>query len=206
MKLSFAIFAACSIALTTMACGPETGEGILEENDMWIPENHMRSEGITKNEFYRVTNKLEEIYSPIVATAGGQLSIQKNWESGTVNAYARRKGGEWVVSMFGGLARHHSITSDGFALVVCHELGHHVGGMPKRAWAASEGQSDYYASTKCFRRYVESDENLQIVSNMMIPERVRVFCSLAHDNVEDASVCQRAAMAGKSFGRALSPL
>jgi hypothetical protein len=43
-------------------------------------------------------------------------------------------------------------------LIICHELGHHVGGFPFVSgtpfggyWAATEGQSDYYSTQVCAR-------------------------------------------------------
>ena len=44
------------------------------------------------------------------------------------------------------------MTPDGFALVLCHELGHHLAGNPRvQAWAANEGQSDYFSTQSCAR-------------------------------------------------------
>ena len=68
--------------------------------------------------------------------------------------------------MFGGLARHKLVTPDGFALVACHEMGHHLGGAPRRGgWASNEGQSDYYATTKCARRIWAEDNNAAIMQD-----------------------------------------
>jgi Zn-dependent protease with chaperone function len=53
--------------------------------------------------------------------------------------------------MFGGLARDPLVTKDGFSAVICHEIGHHIAGAPRKgfSWASNEGQADYFATTKC---------------------------------------------------------
>ena len=40
--------------------------------------------------------------------------------------------------MFGGLAGHETITTDAFALVACHELGHHIGGAQRKQAGGAE--------------------------------------------------------------------
>ena len=206
---SFVVVLTLSISLGALACGPGgiMGVEIGEENNLWIPENNMRS-GVSKEEFYRVLDVMEKLYAPVVTAAGGQLVMEKKWKDGKVNASAQQKGKRWIVTMYGGLARHDVITSDGFALVVCHELGHHLGGYPTNSgnlrWASNEGQSDYFATTKCFRKYVENDDNIQIVASALVPKRVQVFCSLSHDNDVDIAICQRTSMAGLSLATLLN--
>jgi hypothetical protein len=82
--------------------------------------------------------------------------------------------------VYGGLARHGEITPDGFALVLCHEIGHHLGGVPRysgaNGWASNEGQSDYFAATKCLRRAWQSDQNEDLISRMGIPSELRSKC------------------------------
>lgn len=88
------------------------------------------------------------------------------------NASAQRMGSTWVVNMYGGLARHNEITIDGFALVLCHEIGHHLGGAPKyggfNTWGTNEGGSDYFATLKCLRRIFQNDDNTKAIENMTI--------------------------------------
>ena len=46
------------------------------------------------------------------------------------------------------------MTIDGYTLVACHELGHHLGGAPLfsgQDWASVEGEADYFATTKCVK-------------------------------------------------------
>ncbi|MCB0414215.1 MAG: hypothetical protein KDD50_07770, partial [Bdellovibrionales bacterium] len=123
-------------------------EGIVPDNDLYIPPFSFFSlddpTGITEEQFNAVIDKTEAVYKDIIAEMGGDLQFQRNWDDGTVNAFANREGDTWLVAMFGGLARHFTITEDAFMMVVCHELGHHIGGAPKYNgddWASNEGQA-----------------------------------------------------------------
>ena len=108
--------------------------------------------------------------------------------------------------MFGGLARHEAITKDGFATVVCHELGHHLGGAPKKSswygssWASNEGQADYFGTMKCLRKYMEKDNNFRIVKKLRVPALVTKKCAANFSHAADKAICQRISMAGLSLG------
>jgi hypothetical protein len=108
--------------------------------------------------------------------------------------------------MFGGLARHETITADGFAMVACHEIGHHIGGAPKKAswmgntWASNEGQADYWGTMKCFRRVMMNDDNASIVAKMEVDQFAREKCEGIYANEAEIALCLRNAMGGLSLG------
>lgn len=187
------------------ACDMHGKSGIVEQNDLWISATQKSENGMTEEIFNEVLDKMEALYAPIIADKGKRLSVDRNWEDGTVNAYAQQLGNVWKISMFGGLARHPAVTADGFALVACHELGHHLGGQPKKrsffggSWASNEGQSDYFGNAKCMRKYFEQDNNIDIVANMDVPEYVTVRCERNFTTAEDVAMCERGAMAGMSL-------
>jgi hypothetical protein len=123
--------------------------------------------------------------------------------------------------MFGGLARHETITEDGMSLVVCHEIGHHIGGAPKKGgsaggwgggagastWASNEGQADYFATLKCLRKSFLNDDNIAIVSLMTVPKALTDACKKSSKNdKEDNALCIRTSMAGKSVSDLFSVL
>lgn len=180
-------------------------QSIVEENDLWIGVDQDFSSNITKEKFNQILDRVNEIYAPIVETTGNKLVVVRKWEDGTVNAYANRSGNNWMITMFGGLARHEAVTADAFALVACHELGHHLGGLPKKKiffftlWAANEGQSDYWGVMKCLRKYFEKDDNKKIISEMQLNEYAVTKCNDVFGDEEDAAICIRSAMAGLSL-------
>lgn len=210
MKLSQSLALVGLSALLSLplsnACTPDGVEGIMAENDMYIAVEDKSANDMTKIQFDKLLDTIEAIYSPIIAKRGKKLEIIRKWDDGTVNAYAQQVGNKWKVSMFGGLARHEAITVDGFALVACHELGHHIGGLPKKKtwfssnWATNEGQSDYFGTSKCLRKYMEGDDNIAMVSNMNIPQAAHDKCEANFSNAEDIAICLRGAMAGHALG------
>jgi hypothetical protein len=96
------------------------------------------------------------------------LRINKLWTDGTVNANVSRSkkyGGVVTINMYGGLARHPLINESGFAIVLCHELGHAYGGAPFvyiPTELSAEGQADYVATEACYRRVFALVPELQV--------------------------------------------
>ena len=123
------------------------------EADFMPPNNlHLQdtilSSNVTEEEFNAAIELVQDIYGPMIREVhGGRLRINGRWSNNTVNANASQFFGTWSVNMYGGLARRPEVTLDGFTMVICHEMGHHMGGYQFIAnWAANEGQSDYYTT------------------------------------------------------------
>ncbi len=115
--------------------------------------------GISEEDFMLVLSEVEEVYTPVFEALGKTFTVNKLWTNDQVNASAQQSGDNWIINMYGGLARHEHATLDSFRAVACHEIGHHLGGAPKKAgwwgsWASNEGQSDYFATFKCMKKLI----------------------------------------------------
>ncbi len=183
------------------------------QNDLYIGANEKSRSQVTEGIFNEMIDKLEDIYSPIFKSNGGNLVMFANWQDGTVNAYTKRTGNNWEVHMFGGLARMEDMTPEGFAAVICHEFGHQVGGLPKKkqmwwgiSWAAAEGQSDYFATAKCMKHLFAGDDNIARVKELEIPAVVAEKCEQVYADENDQAVCIRSAMAGEALGKVLAAM
>ncbi len=212
-----------TLAGSALACSNDGKDGFLPENDFYIPVGKSFG-GLTEAQFNSSLDRVIAIYEPIIASMGGKLVVNKKWDDGTVNAYAQQSGKTWSVNMFGGLARHETITEDGMSLVICHELGHHIGGAPKiggsatssggwgggagaNNWASNEGQSDYFAGLKCLRKTFLNDDNASIVASLNAPKTLEDACKKsAKGDREDSALCVRIGMAGKSVANLFSVL
>lgn len=78
-----------------------------------------------------------------------EIAYDLLWESPTINAQAWRFGTVRHVRVYGGLVRHAAITRPGLALIIAHETGHHLGGLPRdpaMRWMTWQGQADYWAA------------------------------------------------------------
>ena len=212
-----------SLVGSALACSEDGKGGFVPENNLNIPEGKAFG-GITEAQFHNSIDRVVAIYEPVIANMGAKLAVEKRWSDGTVNAYAQQSGKTYKVSMFGGLARHETITEDGMSLVVCHEIGHHIGGAPKKggsvsdggwwgggasasSWASNEGQADYFATLKCLRKTFLNDDNASIVRTLNAPEPLIKACNKANKNhKDDSALCVRMGMAGKSVSDLFSAL
>lgn len=202
---------ALAISVPALACDIDGKSGFAPENELNISANYKSINGIDEAEFNAVIDEIKAVYEPIIKANGDKFVINRKWNDGTVNASAQRQGKKVIVNMYGGLARHDKITRDGFAIVMCHELGHHLGGAPKIAgwmskWASNEGQSDYFATLKCFRKVYFKDNNVEAINKMNIDPTVDAQCDAQWSNLDDAALCKRSAMAAKSTADLLASL
>ncbi|MBI4350381.1 MAG: hypothetical protein HY550_02980 [Elusimicrobia bacterium] len=173
--------------------------GFLPPNDLSIPVGSAEDKGIVEAQFNEVMNIVEKIYKPQVAALGKVLELRRLWTNNTVNASAQQSGNRYILNMYGGLARHETITMDGMALVACHELGHHLGGAPKvSGWASNEGQSDYYANMKCLKQVFSDTASLNFTRLSAGDEVAEKGCEAMYSDAQERAVCFRGAMAGKS--------
>lgn len=182
----------------------EVCEGYWPENDLYIPASEVSALALNEAQFNSVLDRVERVYKPIISRLGGRLEINRKWSDGTVNASAMRIGSRYQVNMYGGLARYHNITEEAFALVACHEVGHHLAGAPKLnswfgSWASNEGQSDYFSGLKCFRQLYSEQENIDWAETAEIHEIVLDKCSQVWASDADQALCARFAMAGKEI-------
>lgn len=171
-------------------------DGFLPPNNLSIPIGDVNALGIDEASFDAVLTRVETIYAPIFAAKGKKLRVNRKWADDTVNAGAMQFNDTWVINMYGGLARHKTVTAEGFALVACHEIGHHIGGYPKTdaLWPTNEGGSDYFATLKCLRRTFTGNED----TSKLDPVAVKA-CRAAHVSASDRKLCEAGALAGKSI-------
>ncbi|HAZ13229.1 MAG: hypothetical protein A2X86_00635 [Bdellovibrionales bacterium GWA2_49_15] len=186
--------------------------GFLPPNSLKIPVGaESISNGVAEDDFNKIIAKIETLYRPRVAHYGGTLQIRGEWSNSEVNAYAQREGSNYVVRMLGGLARHYAMTVDAMALVLCHEIGHHIGGVPRYSkadgqWASVEGQADYFANLKCMRHVFLEDDNEAIIKNRVVPNEARTRCEQQFTQRIDQLVCMRTAVAGLASGAIFAAL
>jgi hypothetical protein len=189
--------------MSLIAAAPQSGprDSFLPPNNLKIPISAMGNKGISRAQYDAVMDQIQAIYGPIIEAHGAHLTINRLWDDETVNASAQQNGNEWVINMYGGLARHPTITQDGMALVACHELGHHLGGAPKYGgtdWAANEGEADYFANSKCLHRMFKDTASAVFTRQATNDELAKAACASAYKSKGDRAVCERSAAAGMS--------
>jgi hypothetical protein len=80
-----------------------------------------------------------------------EVEYELLWDVPIINAQAWYLRERRRVTVYGGLARHPRITASGFALILAHETGHHLGGKPldpDLRWPTWQGQADFWAAVE----------------------------------------------------------
>lgn len=188
----------------TLASTQPPKSAFMPENNLHLQDHHFRS-NIAESEFNDVITRAEQIYRPMFLKFGATLQVVRKWNDSTVNAYAEQFGTTWRVTMFGGLARRPEVTPDGFAMVLCHEIGHHLGGFAfygDQEWAANEGESDYFATQECARKIWPKDGYNPQPPHPAIAQR----CDNIWSAEVDRKLCYRSGMAGKALAELLASL
>jgi hypothetical protein len=200
------------LPLVAVTSTSRTAESREVHYDSFLPPNNLKHKigaldagGISQDQFNAVMDQMQALYGPIVAAKGGVLVINRLWTDDTVNASAERQGNNYVLNMYGGLARDKAITQDGMSLVVCHEMGHHLGGAPKFGgadWASNEGEADYFAVTKCLHRMFGAASAQSFTRPVKAAgddgQIARAACAQSYADAKSQAVCLRSAMAGQS--------
>jgi hypothetical protein len=168
---------------------------------------------MSEEDFHQALSLIETTYGPVVEKATGKrLIVQREWDNPRVNASATRDDVDNpVVVVNGGLARHPMMTFDALLLLVCHEIGHHLGGAPRqfrgtsqlRSWSSAEGQADYFSTGKCLPKILVNstdDENKNAVMKMNYADYqlAKVRC--------ESDLCIRMATAGLVTSRFFASL
>ena len=175
-----------------------------------IPVNSILANDMTEQEFKKLLKDFESFFLPTIdRDYNSELIVIGSWASNAVNAFADQGPKKMMITIYGGLARHAQITQDGVTGALCHELGHHLGGYPKKTgnkWSSAEGQADYFATMKCLRRIWEKADNRAAVANLMIPSALRAECAKTYSTASSQALCQRMGMAALSVSLMLQDL
>lgn len=155
-----------------------------------LSEKTSSQEEISEIQFHQLLDLFAQNYSDLI--------FEGSWANNTVNAQALRFSDIRLVVIYGGLARHPSMTLDSLTLMICHEVGHHKGGAPyfpnihgNVSWASAEGAADYYSVQGCFNQIAQQlSSSPQQVANKdeMLLEQTCM--------AQNPQICPRALLAG----------
>lgn len=183
----------------------EGREKLVEKKNAYLTYNHPEK---SKEKFELIVNQVVSLHLNMINELLGSkdLEVRTDWESPTFNAYALKVAYGNTSSLFfhGALYRHRDITNDAFAVMVCHEVGHLIGGAPfvgfnntvdKKLNISVESQADYWASSVCLKNYFKAHP-----ATIVMPEKnIKLKCDTAYtDNEEAKNICYRSGIASLS--------
>lgn len=114
-----------------------------------------------------------------------------------------------VIKFSGYLPSRPAMTTDIFALIACHELGHVIGGAPAtslfkdypQVFHSIEGQADYFAASKCFKRYIKAHPR----PRLNVDPGIWGLCAQQFQAPEDIQACARTIMTAEDLLNAVRP-
>jgi hypothetical protein len=123
-------------------------------------------------------------------------SIPKNHEliitvdslSQRVNADINVKGNEIVIQIMGGMLMHPEMKPEVLQLLLCHELGHFLGGAPlksRKGWSSTEGQADYFSGLYC-ARMLGFNETMFLEASLKL---TRIYAQVVKEPLPDLNRC-----------------
>ena len=204
MNKFLALFLAITFTFPAFSC-PETMDNYMsfDQDTKNFDLDKGQERHISKILWDEVLDEIQQMYQYFLTPAGITLSIDRFWDDPRTNGTVRREGDHWRVLIYGGYSMSRHVNKDVIARVACHELGHHFGGTVfypgAYSWAAGEGQSDYWATLKCLRKYFENQDNARELSKVKVPVIVREKCMEVWKDPKDALICMRSSMAAKAW-------
>lgn len=171
-----------------------------------------KNSGLSEFDTQRVIDHFQKTMSQsVLVQLGKKLIVSLDWKEDRVNASASRDDdNNPTIAVYGGMARHPEMNRDALYLILCHELGHHLGGAPKKfrgrstklSWSSVEGQADYYATSKCLPKIFSQFQDTSIPSKSFSEDEYQY----SQERCSDELICYRSAAAALSVGRLFASL
>ncbi|MGE0171871.1 MAG: hypothetical protein AB7T49_03765 [Oligoflexales bacterium] len=148
---------------------------------------------LSEEQFNQIIDKTVAHFVPVADSFQSYFSISKLWDDPSFQAGSSKLGLRWVLVMFGGLARRPEMSEDAFALIICHEIGHIIGGAPFSPFSkmSVEGQADYFATATCAKVIWENEDAVNATFADKVPEEMKTECDQAYETVQERNLCYR---------------
>lgn len=140
--------------------------------------------------------RFEDILRPALP---GDLTIIFEHQDDRTNAELTKAGELLTIRVWGGMLNHSLMTEDTLLLLLCHEIGHFLGGAPTKSrggWSSTEGQADYYSSYQC-ARHVGLDEVSFYDSAINL---TRIYASVMFSPEPRLDSCDESVVSRTNFG------
>jgi hypothetical protein len=178
----------------------------------FVPENEIRYESLTKGpsqvtqeDFNSRIAQLQKTYEGAVSRFGGKLSIEGSWNNEKIVAQAAQMFGTWKIQFSGGLARRPELTGDGMTLIICHEMGHLIGGFPFAGGnpfvgtgMANEGEADYFSTHVCAKKLWGPESVRNAEFRQTVSRFAKEKCDQVYSTQSEQDLCYRSAVGAES--------
>lgn len=161
--------------------------------------------------YLEILDKFKRKFSPLVEkTYAKKLKVEYRANEDRVNAsITRDDDNNPLMIITSGLIMFPQMSPDGFVSILCHELGHFMGGMPKKfrgrssklSWSSAEGQADYFAATKCLPVYFEGERANERLSEKLDKDQVDELFHICSE-----PLCMRVVHAGLEMNKVFAKI
>lgn len=158
---------------------------------------------ISQQQYDNILDLIEQVYGPEFRAQEWRLQVTRYWEGNRPEASAWKhedsEGEISVIQINGGVARHPEVNRDGFALIACHTIGHHLAGPPLTWKFSIEGQADYFGASACMRKILplmEPSTNTEQEAHTGAADKCKTM-----GNSTELQLCKRTIIAGLSAAR-----
>ncbi|WP_437317683.1 hypothetical protein [Sorangium sp. So ce385] len=171
----------------------------------------------TREEAEAILDRVVALYQDNAAAANPagthEISWRIDWDSDAVSAHVLLKAGEdWTIEVSKGWLTAPSMTTEVFALTMCHEMGHFIGGFPFKTSGrdssgalgtsvSSEGQADYFATKDCLPRLWANETEANAAAFAELDPSARERCTTAYGDLASQQLCGRILLASLQTGR-----
>lgn len=106
---------------------------------------------------------------------------------------------EVVISVMGGMLHHPKMNHEALKLLLCHEMGHLLGGPPYKSrggWSSTEGQADFYSGLSC-ARYLGFDERSFVESAITL---TTIYAEVTREPLPRLNSCEERPASRTNYG------
>lgn len=161
--------------------------------------------GPSSNKLLMDVRDIEDAATHFEATAktliphGTDLIVRLEPNSSRTNAEITKNGSEFSLVVWGGMIGQSVMDRETFLLLLCHELGHALGGPPLKSrtgWSSTEGQADYFSGGSCFQLF-EPGEEIFLQSAMKLTS---IYAEVTRELKPDLNRCDETQVGRTNFG------
>lgn len=137
-----------------------------ESGYFYLPPQSVNVSPMTQNDYEKILRDFNlRFLDEVWIRKEKALKVVETWESPYFGAYAKNSKSQFEIHVLGGTVRASGMTENILKTILCHELGHILGGSPLQTihgsdWASVEGQSDFYAGRVCLPQVLQGAESI----------------------------------------------
>lgn len=161
-----------------------------------------------EREMHRVAKEVISAYYPLAELAHKKLVLNWDMRSSITNVTGNEiPGNIWQIHAYGGLVLNSNLTTEAFRFILCHEIGHILGGNPR--WPSiypgimnsNSGQPDYYAASVCMKLVLRGQDNVRFVQRSRASAAIVTTCQSRfasyYPSMNEIAICIRTLQAGE---------